>query len=209
MMKCIQTTTFAANGQAIRAVNELVFTPEADEPRQVESQVLDLYPDVEYQSIEGFGGAMTESSASLFSGMDAATRKAALLKYFGPEGWVSFVRTHVDSCDFALSEYQAVADPIADPELKTFTIDRDRKYIIPMLKEAIALSPRPVSVLLSPWSPPAQWKTENAAPKNDASVYGGASAFFGGRKEWSGRTFGGSLKHEYYGPWATYLVKYV
>lgn len=77
---------------------------------------------------------------------------------------------HIDSCDFSPEEYQAVADPIADPDFATFTIDRDKKYMIPMLKDAMAMTAQPFSILLSPWSPPFQWKTPPEAPKNDASV---------------------------------------
>lgn len=47
-----------------------------------------------------------------------------------------FVRVHMNSCDFSLEEYAAVEDPIADPELTTFSIKRDQKYILPMLKES-------------------------------------------------------------------------
>ncbi|MBD8915926.1 MAG: hypothetical protein EGR77_08040 [Pseudobutyrivibrio sp.] len=56
---------------------------------------------------------------------------------------------HIDSCDFSLEEYQAVADPIADPDFATFTIDRDKKYMIPMLKDAMAMTAQPFSVLVA------------------------------------------------------------
>lgn len=45
-----------------------------------------------------------------------------------------------------------------------------------MLREAIAMSRDPISVLLSPWSPPACWKTAPDQKYNDAAVYG---AMFG------------------------------
>jgi O-Glycosyl hydrolase len=64
----------------------------------------------------------------------------------------------MDSCDFSLDQYTAVPNPEQDPELKTFSLERDKKYIIPMIKEAMELSEIPLSVLLSPWSPPASWK---------------------------------------------------
>ena len=70
--------------------------------------------------------------------------------------------------------YQAVEDVVSDPEFTTFTINRDRQYIIPAIKDAIATCDKPISVLLSPWSPPAAWKTAPAkvviganAPEND------------------------------------------
>ena len=96
---------------------------------------LNLLP-VSYTHLEGFGGAMTESSAYLLSRMDEETQNQALQDIFGPDGLhARFVRVPIDSCDYSLEEYQAVADPIADPDLATFSIDRDRKYVLPMLKK--------------------------------------------------------------------------
>lgn len=74
-----------------------------------------LYPDFAFQTIEGFGGAMTESSAYLLSRMDEETQNQALQDIFGPDGLhARFVRVPIDSCDYSLEEYQAVADPVAD-----------------------------------------------------------------------------------------------
>lgn len=211
-MQCKQFTTFSANGLAYPVEKEIPVTLEADEPRHLESGVLNIYPDITYQTIEGFGGAMTETSAYLFSKMDAATRKAALEEYFGEHGnHVRFIRVPIDSCDYSLEEYSAVKDPIADPELKTFSLERDQKYILPVLKEALAMSVEPISVLLSPWSPPACWKTPPARPKNDASVYGGGAGFKMPEIDYDtpSRCNGGSLKPEFYPSWAKYLVKFV
>jgi glucosylceramidase len=211
-MDCKQITTFSADGIAFPKQYQLPITNEADEPTHLESDVINLYPDITFQTIEGFGGAMTESSAYLLSKMDAKTRKAALEEYFSPEGnHVKFLRVHMDSCDFSLEEYAAVEDPITDPELNTFSLKRDRQYIIPILKEAMEISAEPLSILLSPWSPPAAWKTPPHKPQNDLSVYG---ALFGFQVEpvdytKPSRCNGGSLKPEYYGSWAKYLVKYV
>ena len=140
----------------------------------VESNVVGIYPDYTFQMMEGYGCSLTESACYLLSKMDSATRKEALAQWFGPAGMDAwFVRVHIDSCDYSLSEYQAVEDPLADPELETFSIDRDRQYILPVLKEAMAMAGHPIHVLLSPWSPPAQWKTPPEMTRNDASVYGG------------------------------------
>lgn len=211
-MNCKQFTTFCVNGKAYQEAFDIPVTNEADEPSHLESGVLNLYPDLTFQTIDGFGGAMTETTAYLLSKMDAVTRRNALEEYFGPHGsHVKFVRVHMDSCDYSLDEYAAVEDPAADPELKTFSLKRDKKYIIPMLKEALDISTEPLSVLLSPWSPPAAWKTPPMKPKNDMSVYG---ALFGIDFESidytkPSRCNGGSLKPEYYSSWAAYLTKYV
>ena len=151
---------------------------------------------------------MTESSAYLLMSLGKEERREVLKALFGPQGnRLKFIRTSIDSCDFGLGEYQAVEDPLKDPDFATFTLDRDRKYIIPMIREAMEVSAEPLSVLLSPWSPPKQWKTPPARPKNDASVYGG---MFGDiNYDEPSRDFGGSLKPEYYDAWARYLAKYV
>ncbi|MCI2049780.1 MAG: glycoside hydrolase [Lachnospiraceae bacterium] len=176
--------------------------------RQVESNVVGLYPDYMFQKIGGFGCAMTESACYLLSAMVPEERKKALRCWFGPDGAdAGFIRIPIDSCDYSLEEYQAVKDPASDPGLSTFNIDRDRKYILPVVKEALEMAGHPVSVLLSPWSPPAAWKTAPEMSMNDAAVYGSAAA----KADLSrpGRCFGGRLKREYYGAWARYLVKYL
>lgn len=210
-MKCKQITTFSANGLAYPNQVDLPVTLEADETKQIESGVINLYPDITFQNIDGFGGSMTETSAYLLSKMDEETRRKALEDYFGPHGnHYKFIRVHIDSCDYSLEEYAAVEDPIADPELKTFSLKRDQQYILPVLKEAIAMSLESVSVLLSPWSPPAAWKTPPEKPQNEALVYG---EMFGFNMDIDyskpSRCNGGSLKPEYYDSWAKYLTKFI
>ena len=172
-MKAKQITTYAVNCKAISEEHVLPVTLEADEARHLESNVINLYPDLPCQEIEGFGGALTDTVGYLYSKMTEADKKQFLEDHFGKDGQhYRFLRMHMDSCDYSLEEYQAVADPLADPDLTTFTIERDRKYMLPMLKDAMAMTVEPFRVLLSPWSPPKQWKTPPAKPKNDASVYG-------------------------------------
>ena len=207
-MKMKLYTTLWEDEKIVETVSEPAVTCEADEPRPVEMQVLNLYPQVSYQKVEGFGGAMTEAAGYALSKLSDADRKAVVDAYYGEGGIGSnLIRVPLDSCDYSLEEYQAVADPIADPDFKTFDMSRNFQYILPALKEAVSLCGRPVSVLLSPWSPPAQWKTPPEKPKNDAKVYGGYMTEIDYTKPQ--RNHGGSLKPEYYGPWAKYLVKLV
>lgn len=209
-MKGMQYTTFHVNGEAVEKESVLDIRTEQADEKMVESNVVNLYPDFELQEIKGFGGAMTESSAYLLMQMDEVSRKQAMEDLFGKDGWgLRLLRVHIDSCDYSLEEYQAVPDPIADPELKTFSIDRDRKYIIPMIKEAMEAAGEPMQVLLSPWSPPYQWKTPPAKKKNDSGVYGGALPGQAEPADVPQRCNGGSLKPEYYGSWAKYVVKYI
>ena len=175
-MKAKQIITYAVGSRVIVEETALPVTSEADEPKHLESGVINLYPDLTFQEIEGFGGALTDTVGYLYSKMNENDRKQFLEDHFGKDGQhYRFIRMHMDSCDYSLEEYQAVADPVADPALTTFSIERDRTYMIPMLKDAMAMTVEPFSVLLSPWSPPKQWKTPPAKPKNDASVYGAGS----------------------------------
>lgn len=209
-MKGKQLTTIydQVTGKVTRLEAGLKLLDESNLTNQIESYVVGIYPTYSFQTFEGYGCAMTESSCWLLSQMESDVRKKALKNWFGPEGMdARFVRMHIDSCDYSLEEYQSVADPIADPELTTFNIERDKKWVIPIMKEAMELAGHPISVLLSPWSPPYQWKTPPELTENDMAVYGGIGVSVDITKP--GRCFGGRLKPEYYGSWAKYLVKFV
>ena len=209
-MSIRKTTVYfdRADGSIRQEESRLAWVDESALPKAVEANVVGLYPDYAFQTVEGWGCAMTEASCYLLSRMTPEDRRAALERWFGPGGMdARFIRMHIDSCDYALSEYQSVTDPIADPALNTFNIDRDRKYTIPVVKEALALAGGQLRVLLSPWSPPWQWKTPPEFSQNDAAVYGGGTFEIDTTKP--GRCFGGRLKREYYGPWAKYLVKFI
>ena len=196
------------SGKTTFTCTDLKAESEAELNKQIESNVVGIYPSYTFQTMEGFGCAMTETSCYLLSQMDPKTRKSALATWFGPDGMdAAFVRMHIDSCDYSLEEYQAVADPIADPELKTFNIERDLKWNIPVMKEAMEMAGHPISVLLSPWSPPYQWKTAPELAENDPRVYGGKAAGVDFSK--AGRCYGGRLKPEYYASWAKYLVMFI
>ena len=149
-----------------------------------ENRVINLYPEAEFQKIIGFGGSFTETSAYQFSRMSAQAKEQILKLYFDPEQGLgyNFCRTHIHSCDFALSRYTYVEDE--DKELKTFSIDRDRKYILPFIKAAKKTAGDELLLFASPWSPPAWMKTNGDM------------------------CHGGRLLDEYYEVWAQYFVRY-
>ena len=156
----------------------------ADDDTQ-EVQLLNLYPDIRYQTIDGFGGAITEAAGSVLRQMPEKTAEKILRGYFGPEGLrYSFVRTHLDSCDFSLGNYSAVTDP-QDKEFKTFSLARDEKYILPYIRLAEQYAGHKIGVMLTPWSPPAFMKTNND------------------------RNHGGKLLPEYADAWANYICRYI
>lgn len=146
--------------------------------------VINVYPDVTYQTIREFGGAFTESAAHNYAGMGADKKKELIQAYFGQDGLrYHFGRIHMNSCDFALGNYAYVED--GDEELKTFSIAHDYEEIIPMIRDAQKESGGNLELLMSPWSPPAFMKTNGEM------------------------NHGGKLKREYYQLWAAYFVKFI
>ena len=69
-MNAKQITTYAIGGKAIVEERILSVTAEADEPKHLESNVINLYPDLTFQEIEGFGGALTDTVGYLYSKMN-------------------------------------------------------------------------------------------------------------------------------------------
>ena len=113
MKQIKQFTTYAIDRQGVTKEKDLIARNEADEPRIVESGLISLYPEITYQEIEGFGGALTETAGYLFSTLTEENQAAFLEEYFGENGLkYRFVRMPIDSCDYSLSEYQAVEDPL-------------------------------------------------------------------------------------------------
>jgi len=136
-----------------------------------------------YQTITGFGGAFTESTAYLLNQVSPENRKKIIDAYFGPEGAAySLTRTHINSCDFSLSNYAFA--PEEDMALSNFSIDEDRDDVLPMIKEAKAASQEGFKIFASPWTAPPWMKDNN---------------------DWKG----GKLLPKYYDTWALYFSKYI
>jgi glucosylceramidase len=117
-------------------------------------------PNRTFQTMEGFGGAFTESAAVTFARLSAGKQKEILRAYFDPQTGIgySFCRTHINSCDFSTGNY-AYDETAGDFELKHFSIERDRKALIPLIKAAMKTAGGPIKIFASPWSPPAWMKT--------------------------------------------------
>ena len=143
-----------------------------------------LLPDEKFQTITGFGGSFTEASAYLLKKLSKKNRDTILEAYFGERGaQYSLTRTHMNSCDFSLSNY-SYAPVAGDKELKNFSIDEDRDDLIPMIKGAMAVSKDGFKILASPWTAPPWMKDNN---------------------DWRG----GKLLSEYNDSWALFFSKYV
>lgn len=121
---------------------------------------------VKYQQIDGFGASLTDSSAWLLTHkLSGAQRKAAIEMLFDPRKGIglSILRQPMGSSDFALDDYTYDDLPPGetDPHLEKFSIGRDRAYILPLLREALALNPS-IKIIVSPWSPPGWMKTSSS-----------------------------------------------
>ena len=122
--------------------------------------IISLSPNEEFQTITGFGGSFTESSAYLLNKLSTENRNIVLEAYFGEEGAnYSLTRTHISSCDFSLNNYTYA--PVADDlELKHFSIQEDKDDLIPMIKDAMNISKDGFNIIASPWTAP-PWMKDN------------------------------------------------
>jgi glucosylceramidase len=139
------------------------------------------------QEIEGFGAAMTGSSAYLFKNMNEATRTAALNDLFDTVNGIgiSFIRVSIGASDFSSNNYSYDDVPAGetDFDLLNFSLSEDMDDVVPILQEVMQISPN-LKILGSPWSPPAWMKTTDNME-------------------------GGQLKPECYDVYARYFVKYI
>ncbi len=144
-----------------------------------------INPAEKFQTITGFGGAFTESSAHLLYRLSPANRKKIMDAYFSEAGAnYSLTRTHINSCDFSLKQY-AYAMVDGDKKLESFSIEEDKKNnLIPMILEAKSISKDGFKIIASPWTAP-PWMKDN--------------------KKW----VGGKLLPEYNDTWALYFSKYI
>ena len=141
-----------------------------------------------FQTIDGFGFALTGGSAQHIAYMNPANRSALLKELFAVDGkniGISYLRISIGSSDLNdhVFSYDDMPAGETDPALVKFSLAPDRAELIPILKEILAINPK-IQILGSPWSPPAWMKTNND-PK------------------------GGKLKTEYYRSYANYFVKYI
>lgn len=113
------------------------------------------------QTFIGIGGAITDASAEVFAKLSPKKQQEFLDAYYDKNKGIgySLARTNIHSCDFSSDSYTYITE--GDKELKTFNIDHDRKYRIPLIKKAIKTAGGKLTLFASPWSPPAFMKDNN------------------------------------------------
>jgi glucosylceramidase len=120
-------------------------------------------PSLRYQTMDGFGASITDSSASVLSELDPGTRDATMRDLFVTDG-LSFLRQPIGSSDFVDGPHYTFDDMPSgqtDYALDHFSIDHDKAEILPLLRQALALNPD-LKVMGTPWSPPAWMKTNDS-----------------------------------------------
>ncbi|MEE1049711.1 MAG: glucosylceramidase, partial [Clostridia bacterium] len=153
------------------------------EDNEREHELINIFPDIEYQEIKGFGGAFTEAASTTIDKLSPENRERIIKLYFDKEEGIgyNYGRVHINSCDFSLGNYACVEE--GDETLETFNIDRDKKSLVPMIKDAMKYSD--IHMFASPWSPPAYMKTTGEMNR------------------------GGKLKEEYFELWSEFYVKFI
>ena len=142
-------------------------------------------PTKTFQTFMGIGGALTDASAEVFAKLSKAKQQEFLQAYYNVDKGIGYTlaRTNIHSCDFSSGSYTYITE--GDKDLKSFSIDHDKKYRIPFIKQAIAAAGGKLTMYVSPWSPPAFMKTNGDILR------------------------GGKLKPEYAQSWANYYAKFI
>ena len=142
-------------------------------------------PSKRSQKILGIGGALTDASAETFAKLPPAKQREFLDAYFDVGKGIGYTiaRTNIHSCDFSSGSYTYVNE--GDKALKSFSVNHDKQFRIPFIKQAMAAAGGELTLYGSPWSPPAFMKDNNDM------------------------LHGGKLKPEFYQSWANYYTKFI
>ncbi|KAK0220118.1 glycoside hydrolase [Armillaria fumosa] len=141
-----------------------------------------------YQSVWGFGGSLTDSSALTLNNLKSTNSSNywKLMKYlFDPTdganaAGLNYIRVPLGASDFSASQY-SFDDSSGDMFFTTFSVDAAPSYLFSVLKDIISINSL-VKVHVLPWSPPGWMKD-------------------------SGTMNGGTLKSTMITKYATYLLK--
>jgi glucosylceramidase len=151
-------------------------------------EFIEVDPEVEYQTIDGFGYTLTGGSAKVINKLNAGDRQHLLEELFGKKDFsigVSYLRLSIgasDLNDFPFT-YNDLETGETDLLLENFSLSHDLEDLIPLLKEIHAINPD-ILYLATPWSAPV-WMKDNKSFK------------------------GGSLLPQYFDVYARYFVKYI
>ena len=176
--------TTASNSSFRLAVTDNLEFKQTPQPLESEVSVF-VNPQKQYQSFLGIGGAITDASAEVFAKLSADKQQEILEAYYDKDKGIGYTlaRTNIHSCDFSSGSYTYINE--GDKDLKSFSVEHDKQFRIPLIKKAIETAGGNMLLYASPWSPPAFMKDNNNMLK------------------------GGKLLPEYAQSWANYFTKFI
>lgn len=150
--------------------------------------IIDVDSASKFQTMDGFGFALTGSSAYVINKLPAPQKASLLQELFGSGAnsiSVSYLRISIGASDLSPEVFSYCDLPVGqtDPNLNNFSLSKDTVDLIPLLKEILVINPT-IKIMASPWSAPV-WMKDN------------------------GSSIGGSLLTQYYPSYAQYFVKYI
>jgi len=159
-------------------------------PNMAIESTIYMNPSEKFQTIDGFGAAITGSSCYNLLKMTQANRTKLLKETFDPTNGMgySYIRISIGCSDFSMGEYTCCDQP----GIENFAIhELDRRDLFPILKEIQAINPS-IKILASPWTSPRWMKVNNLT---ELKPY----------NSWTS----GQLNPAYYQDYATYFVEFI
>lgn len=177
---------WTTNAAGTQLLEEMPAVDIYEEALSTEAELI-IDPTEKYQEIEGFGAALTGSSAYLINDLSSGKKSALIKDLFDPNTGIgiSYLRMSIGASDFSLQDFTYNDMPAGetDATLDKFSLKEDEKDVIPVFKDILQVYPK-LKIMGSPWSAPAWMKTNNSL-------------------------YGGNLKQEWYNSYANYFVKYI
>lgn len=182
--KSITVYTTADNTKLKLTPTDNLFFSASSQPLETEAFIF-VEPSKKFQTFIGIGGAISDASAEIFAKLSKEKQSELLNAYYDKEKGIgySLLRTTIQSSDFSSESYSYIQE--GDKDLKTFSIEHDQQYRIPLIKQAIQTAGGKLMTYAAPWSP-------NAFMKSNKNVLKG-----------------GTLLPEYYQTWANFYAKFI
>jgi len=182
--KNITVYTTADNTKLRLTPTDNLFFSASSQPLEIETSIF-VKPSIKFQTFMGIGGAITDASAEIFAKLSKDKQTEFLNAYYDTQKGIgySLLRTTIQSSDFSSGSYSYIKE--GDKELKTFSIEHDKEFRIPLIKQAIQTAGGKLTTYVAPWSP-------NAFMKSNKDVLKG-----------------GTLLPEYYQTWANFYAKFI
>lgn len=201
LLQCLTAATLLMAATAAYAADGTSYTTTGDRTQSLRKRTLSLSTTptsfvvqldtaTHYQTMDGFGAAMTGSTCYNLLQMQEQDREKFLRQTFSTtDGYgFSYMRISIGCSDFSLSEFTCCDTP----GIQNFGLtDEDLNVVIPMLKRALEINPD-LKFIASPWTCPIWMKVNNL---NDLKPY----------EHWTS----GQLNPKHYQDYATYFVKWV